>query len=472
MVLVLVICVSSVALGGATDQTRIEWIRSCQSPVWQDHETHRQERGKAVSRPDDKMPDTWERFQRFAMEIEQLADNRRAESDALREVFCEAVEAGDQARIKDLIDQPGDLAHYWVTWAVMEDREELLAALLDAGYDARQWVDVDSSELMSDLVGFAVQLASLDCLDTLFDHGLGVEDLSKPDESPLALAAAFGDLDTVLFLLERGATLLFDSRCPAVEAAAANGHIDLVEHLLTDTVRQAVGEATAQRWLAAADEAAEDYEQRHDALQTIEAPMLDALLEAIAEGDLDAIQALVDQGAPVDAFFVTGTSPLHDAAEVSGAALRLLTPRATSIDRPDIEGLTPLWHAVTHGDTDAVQWLLDNGADVNARDRSGRSLIVAAAEAGRTDPANLLLQRGAEVDDPADLLNRIEQGLLDQLAAFQAKTRILLAAPTADNKRKLGQMQTLAAEMREFIQSQNPLSQFKRTDSGQVKGEK
>ncbi|MBI5005890.1 MAG: ankyrin repeat domain-containing protein [Nitrosomonadales bacterium] len=54
--------------------------------------------------------------------------------------------------------------------------------------------------------------------------------------------------------------------------------------------------------------------------------------------------------------------------------------------------------AVKIGDTAAVQRMLVAGADVNARDESGATLLMLAAHAGDLDMVGMLLGRGADVN--------------------------------------------------------------------------
>ena len=75
-------------------------------------------------------------------------------------------------------------------------------------------------------------------------------------------------------------------------------------------------------------------------------------------------------------------------------------------------GVTPLSWAALHGHTDAVDLLLELGADVNVRNQDGATALHLAAFLGRAKTVDLLLNRGADVsargkdeDIPLDLLS-------------------------------------------------------------------
>ena len=61
------------------------------------------------------------------------------------------------------------------------------------------------------------------------------------------------------------------------------------------------------------------------------------------------------------------------------------TYRGANIDAIDKDQLTPLLVAVIHGSTDAVDALLESGADIHHVDESGRSAVFLAAEHDRKD---------------------------------------------------------------------------------------
>ncbi len=63
----------------------------------------------------------------------------------------------------------------------------------------------------------------------------------------------------------------------------------------------------------------------------------------------------------------------------------------------DLDGVTPLHHAVRGGHTDMAQLLLDRGADISVVDARNRTPLHDAADAGDAASVALLLARGADV---------------------------------------------------------------------------
>lgn len=90
------------------------------------------------------------------------------------------------------------------------------------------------------------------------------------------------------------------------------------------------------------------------------------LIQAAEEGELEAVQRLLQRGAEVDAC--------------------------------DDCRWTAMMRAAMNGHTPVVQLLLDHGADINARDKGGYTALMVAAANGYIDTVQLLLARGAEVN--------------------------------------------------------------------------
>ncbi|HOS94816.1 MAG TPA: ankyrin repeat domain-containing protein, partial [Armatimonadota bacterium] len=92
-------------------------------------------------------------------------------------------------------------------------------------------------------------------------------------------------------------------------------------------------------------------------------------------------------------------APIHDAAAADDTARLEELYRADpgSVNRGDNLGATPLHHAAQGGCVRAVQWLLDHGADPNARRADGGTALHAAAAAGQVKAAEALVRAGAAV---------------------------------------------------------------------------
>jgi ankyrin repeat protein len=152
---------------------------------------------------------------------------------------------------------------------------------------------------------------------------------------------------------------------------------------------------------------------------------------AALRGRKAVAEVLLDHKADPAAKDHAGQTPLHHAAAEGHADIvRVLLARKAPVKARDKAHLTPLHEAVWNGRTECAELLLDAGAEVdtlvaiglgkrervlaflnrdealvNARDGQGRELLHWAAAGGRKEIAELLLDRGAEVD-PADRVRR------------------------------------------------------------------
>jgi ankyrin repeat protein len=62
----------------------------------------------------------------------------------------------------------------------------------------------------------------------------------------------------------------------------------------------------------------------------------------------------------------------------------------------DPQGLSPLYHASTRGNTDAMKTLIEAGADVNYEKNTVYSALFVAVTGGHVEAVGLLLDAGAE----------------------------------------------------------------------------
>lgn len=102
---------------------------------------------------------------------------------------------------------------------------------------------------------------------------------------------------------------------------------------------------------------------------------------------------------------------------------RLFSATRIDLDTPFAGDGTVLLIAARKGRLDAMQWLLDRGADPNAHSLGDGNPLIAAADRDEVEAMQLLLERGARVDDavPGD-----ENALITAAAAGHEKAVRLL----------------------------------------------
>jgi ankyrin repeat protein len=125
---------------------------------------------------------------------------------------------------------------------------------------------------------------------------------------------------------------------------------------------------------------------------------------ALRRGDVDAVAAALDRGIDLRGRYSENEETLLHLATWRGQrdVAALLLERGAEIEARDKFGRTPLFMAAQFGQRNVAQLLIERGADVNAADRSGRTPLQAAVNAGHGDVADLLRQKGAADGKPAD----------------------------------------------------------------------
>lgn len=126
----------------------------------------------------------------------------------------------------------------------------------------------------------------------------------------------------------------------------------------------------------------------------------DPLAAAAKAGDLDAVRALLKNGADVNAAQGDGLTALHWAASRGDAAMTqmLLSAGANIRATSRIGAITALHLASQGGHAGVVAVLIAAGADVNVTTATGATPLMLAARAGSTATATRLIETGADVN--------------------------------------------------------------------------
>jgi ankyrin repeat protein len=117
---------------------------------------------------------------------------------------------------------------------------------------------------------------------------------------------------------------------------------------------------------------------------------------AVQRGDLDQLERHIYWGTDINTALPDGQYPLHTAAEKGRIIMvRTLLKHGAEIDRETAEGATALDLAILAGRTQLAELLLSEGARLDAS-----ALLLKAAERGVTDRdiVRFLIERGADTE--------------------------------------------------------------------------
>ncbi len=118
--------------------------------------------------------------------------------------------------------------------------------------------------------------------------------------------------------------------------------------------------------------------------------------------DIPAVQAELEKGTGIESIDSSDKTPLLLAAEKGHMEMvEYLVAQGANVNAttPVLSGeVTPLRYAIDNRDYQMVKFLIDNGADVNLSNAGGWRPIMTAARVGDRAIVDLLLDAGADLD--------------------------------------------------------------------------
>ncbi len=308
---------------------------------------------------------------------------------------ADAAMNGDRAAVKTLLQQGGDVnaaqgdGMTALHWAAMKNDAELAQMLVYAGANVKATTRLGANTPLI----IAARNGNAAVVQALLKAGADAKAGTSTGTTPLMLASASGSVDAVKALLAAGAEV--DAKESSMQQtalmfAAANSRVDVMKALIA--AGASVKAQTKVVNLAQLTSPEEEFfrQQFQQQQQQGGAP-------AAAAGGAAARPAGAPAGAPA------AGAP---AAPAGGGGGRRGDPFAgkAGVDRNFRYnelvgyqgGITPLLFAVRQGSADAVQVLLDAGADINQVSGGDKSspLVLAIAN-GHFDVALSLLAKGA-----------------------------------------------------------------------------
>jgi ankyrin repeat protein len=235
----------------------------------------------------------------------------------------------------------------------------------------------------------------------------------KHATTPLHYAAANGSVEALRTLLTAGAEVNTQNdfgATPLMWAITEPQKVRLLVAAGADVNAKSKMGRTALYLAAANDGSAATVRLLLEHRAKVEAQ---TLVAAASANDLASIHLLIEKGAAVNEKDDLGRTPLmHAAGNGNLKAVELLLSKgadvnAISADKAEtlqngpiaLGNLTPLMLAAPTGGTEVAKALLDAGATVNAKDVRHMTPLMLAVATDRADPrtVRLLLQRGADI---------------------------------------------------------------------------
>jgi ankyrin repeat protein/beta-lactamase regulating signal transducer with metallopeptidase domain len=207
-------------------------------------------------------------------------------------------------------------------------------------------------------------------IEFLIAKGADVNAGGEWNDPPLHYAAVHGHKGLVELLLAKGAGVNSEDNGgkTALHDAARQGHRDIVELLINKGA---------------------DVDAKYGDDET-------ALHRAAANGYEEVVELLATHGADINARDKYGRTPLFRAVSKNyPKVVEVLASNGADINAKDKDGRTPLYMATPLDDTEIMELLVTHGADVNAKDKYGRTPLYVAYQLDNAEIIDLLRKYGA-----------------------------------------------------------------------------
>jgi ankyrin repeat protein len=176
------------------------------------------------------------------------------------------------------------------------------------------------------------------------------------------------------------------------------------------------------------------------------------LIDAVKNGNADAVQALLKQRADVNASQGDGATALHWAVHFNQLRTADLLIRAGArVNAANDIGVTPLFLACTNRNAPMVEKLLTAGANPNAALLNGETVLMTCSRTGEIGSVEALLARGAAVNakeqahDQTALMwaaaqkhPRVVRALVERGADVRARSRVYTQTVTSEVTQRAG----------------------------------
>jgi ankyrin repeat protein len=315
-----------------------------------------------------------------------------ADEPSVNHELLQAAEKGSFEQIKALVEKGGDVnakepdSSSVLMKAAASGNLEATKFLISKGADVKA-VDMNRETVLMK----GAKSGNLEVVKLLVNRGIDVKAKDAGDFTALIYAAKSGNLEVVKLFVGKGLDVNAKTKNgrTALMYAAESGNVEVAKLLM--------------------DKGADAHAKMNFG-DTV-------LMYAAESGNLDLVKAILDKGVDVNARDTAGNTALrysvgtrlgdlnddmHVYYESTGRSVdpeivKLLIEKGADVNAEDGLGQTVLMGAAKGKHPEVLRILIDRGAEVNLKDKEGHTALMHAARLGTLSGVKLLVERGADV---------------------------------------------------------------------------
>jgi len=317
--------------------------------------------------------------------------------------FHRAAFIGDLPRVETSIAEGTDINTRdvcgWtpLVWAIHGHQPDVVAFLISRGADVNvtDKDDTDEDEIGKGALHYAAIYGYVKVAELLVAKGADVNAKGgKYDVTPLHCAADRGHTAVVELLIGEGADVNAHQNTghTVLQQAAQGGHIDVVELLIS----KGADIEAADNW---------NVTPLYAAVRSNHPEIVKLLLNRGANRNVRIKSGRFDGSTPLHRAISEGYQDI----------VELLIAKGADINTKNKAGLTPLHKAAQIGQKDVVELLLTKGADFKTQDSNGRTAVGFAKEKSHTEIVELLRKHAKQSGDPKEIMTLYDYAALGDI---------------------------------------------------------